>query len=194
MVGNKNRLYELVFHEPLEELVNGEAADELTLGLNPVFFQFGLQVLVAHGHEVEARIFLQRLRDLHAPPGGLEADFLPLAGYRGAADNRKGGFFDYLFRDRHHVVKIRIGLVELKHGEFRIVSAVDPFVAEALADFIDPVADARGEALEIWLQGYAQVERGVKGVVAPADRRGRGAAVHRLEDRGFNPEKILFVP
>ena len=44
-----------------------------------------------------------------------------------------------IFGEDHHVVVVPIGGIGLEHGEFRIVGAIDPFIAKDFADFKDAI-------------------------------------------------------
>ena len=47
------------------------------------------------------------------------------------------------FGEVHHVVVVRVGLVELQHGELGIVLGGDALVAEVAVDLVDAVEAAR---------------------------------------------------
>ena len=93
----------------------------------------------------------------------------------------------------HHVVVVGVGLVELQHGELRIVGPVHALVPEVVADLVDPLEAAHQEPLEVQLVGDPQVERHVQRIVVGDERPGRGAAVERLQDRGLDLEKPPLV-
>ena len=94
---------------------------------------------------------------------------------------------DQFLGQRHQVVIIRVGLVELEHRELRIVLRRDAFVAEVAIDLIDAVESADDEALEIELGGDAEEEVDVEGVVM-GDERTR----HRAAGDGLHHGRLDF--
>ena len=76
----------------------------------------------------------------------------------------------------HHAVVIRVRLVQLHEGEFRVVAGVQTFVAEHSADLIDPLQSADDQPLQIELQRNAQTEILIQCVEVRFKRSGRGAA------------------
>src|SRR5918995_155660 len=100
---------------------------------------------------------------------------------------------DQVLGQTHHVGVIGIGLVQLEHGEFRIVSPVHPFVSEVVADFVYPLQSADQQPLEIQLIGYSEVQRHVQGVVMRDERLSRRASVQGLKNRGFHFQKAALV-
>ena len=93
----------------------------------------------------------------------------------------------------HHVGVVGVRLVELQHGELRIVGPVHALVPEVVPDLVDPLEPADQQPLEIELVGDAQVQRHVQRVVVGHERPRRGAAVERLQDRGLDLEKPALV-
>ena len=93
----------------------------------------------------------------------------------------------------HHVVVVGVGLVELEHGELRIVGPVHALVPEVVADLVDPLEPAHQQPLEVQLVRDAQVQRHVQRVVVGDERPRRGAAVQRLQDRRLDLEEAALV-
>ncbi len=88
---------------------------------------------------------------------------------------------------------ILIGHIELHHGEFGIVRAVDALVAKIFADLIDAFKAADDEALQIELISDAQIKRHVERIVM-GDEGPRGrAAVEGLQHRRLHLEIALAV-
>ena len=63
-----------------------------------------------------------------------------------AVEMGDGGAVDFLgdeddefFAELHQVVVVRVGLVELEHGELGVVAGADAFVAEVAVDLVDTV-------------------------------------------------------
>ena len=44
---------------------------------------------------------------------------------------------DKLLGNLHHVLKITVGLIDLKHGEFRVMPCRDTFITEITVDLIN---------------------------------------------------------
>jgi hypothetical protein len=71
-------------------------------------------------------------------------------------------------------VVVRVGLVELEHGELGVVLGADAFVAEVAVDLVDAVEAADDQALEVELGRDAQEEIEIERVVVRLE--GRAAA------------------
>ena len=93
----------------------------------------------------------------------------------------------------HHRRVVAKGLVELEHGEFGRVVLVDAFVAEILADLVDPLEPAGNQPLEIELIGNAQVEGLIERVVVRREWPRRRTAVERLKHRSLDFEVSVGV-
>ena len=76
----------------------------------------------------------------------------------------------------HHGVVVAVGLVGLEHGELGVVAAGEALVAEVASDLEDLVDAADEEALEVELEGDAEVELAAEGVVPGLEGLGGGSA------------------
>ena len=86
----------------------------------------------------------------------------------------------------HQAAIIRVGLIELQHGELGVVPRGDAFVAEVAVDLVDPLQAAHHQPLQIQLRRDAQVEVDIQRVVMRDKRTRRGAAVERLHHGRFH--------
>ena len=91
----------------------------------------------------------------------------------------------------HHAAVIAVGLVNLQHGEFRIVTPRKSLVAEIPSDLENPVNPSNKEALQVQLEGDAQVKWTVQGIEMRGEWPGRCPTCLGLKDRGFHLDKIL---
>ena len=109
-----------------------------------------------------------------------------------AADGvgRRGG---HLLDHRHDVVVVDVGLVGLEHRELGVVLEADALVAEVLADLVDAVDAADDAALEVQLDGDAQVEVALELVVVRDEGSRQGAAVERLQHRRLDLDEAALV-
>jgi hypothetical protein len=82
-----------------------------------------------------------------------------------------------IFGQAHHVVVVRVGLIELEHGEFRIVGPVHALVPKVVPNFIYPLDSSDQQPLEIQLVRDAQVERHVQRIVVGDKWLSRGTAI-----------------
>ena len=97
-------------------------------------------------------------------------------------------------RQIHQALIIRVGLIELEHGELRIVLSRDPFVAEIAIDFVDPVQAADNQPLQIQLRRDAQIQIHIERVVMRDERARRRASIDRLHHRRFDFYKSTLIP
>src|SRR5437763_912545 len=93
----------------------------------------------------------------------------------------------------HRVVVVRVRLVPLEHRELWVVLERDTFVAEVLANLVDPFEPADDEPLEVELSGNAEVERLAELIVHCRERPCEGAAVARLQNRCLDLNESVRV-
>ena len=82
-------------------------------------------------------------------------------------------------------------LIGLEHRELGAVRGVDALVAEDPADLVDAVGAAHHDALEVQLEGDAQVHVDVEGVQVGGEGPRRRAAVQGLEHRPLDLQVAL---
>src|SRR6185312_5041534 len=97
------------------------------------------------------------------------------------------------FDQGHHVGVVGVGLVQLEHGEFRVVPGRDALVAEDPADLEHLFQPAHDQAFEVQLLGDAQVEIDVQGVVVGDERPGRGPTGDGVEDGRLHLDEAALL-
>ena len=112
-----------------------------------------------------------------------EVDGLPTDLDDGRAEGVAGGLHDQRLGEVHHVGDVGVGLVGLHHRELGVVARREALVAEDPADLEHAVHAADDQPLEVQLEGDAQVQRHVEGVVVGDERLGVGAAGVDVHDR-----------
>ncbi len=100
---------------------------------------------------------------------------------------------EHLLGQGHEVAVVRVGLVELEHGELGIVLRRDALVAEVPVDLVDAIEPADHQPLEVQLGRDAEVELHVERVVVGDEGLGGCAAWNRLHHRGLDLEKAAGV-
>ena len=100
---------------------------------------------------------------------------------------------EQLLGELHEVVVVRVGLVELQHGEFGVVLGGGPLVPERAVDLVHAFEPAHHQPLEVELRGDAQVQRHVEGVVVGDERPRGGAAGDGLHHRRLDLEEAARV-
>ena len=194
VVADEGRLDERVFDKLFEQL-------EHDFAVAPVVLEFDL---VHDGERLElffARLVVDRLAeclghkfvDAGAAPFGLEVDLSAVA----AGDDRTADGPRRIDHERageigHRVVGA-VCLVDLEHHELGVVRVVDAFVAECLADLVNPVDAADEGALEVEFDRDAQQHVFVEGVDVGAERTRGSAAVGVLEDRRLDLDEVVTV-
>ena len=92
-----------------------------------------------------------------------------------------------------HVVVRRVRLVRLEHRELRVVPGRQPFVAEHTTDLVHARVPADEQALEMQLDGDAQVHVGMQRVPVRAVRHRGAATGDRLQDGRLDLEKRALL-
>ena len=119
-------------------------------------------------------------------------DLLTLIFNGGRAENLFPEPRNQLFRQPNEVGIVRVGDVELQHGELRVVNGGDPLVPEVSVDLEDAGKASHDQPLEIQLRGNPKVEIHAEGVVMGDERSSRGATGNRLHHRRLDFEEPLF--
>src|SRR5207245_845858 len=86
----------------------------------------------------------------------------------------------------------RIRLVDLEHRVLRSMPAVHPLIAEDVANLVDALEATHDQALQVQLQGDAQVKLHVQGVVERLERSGQAATRDGLQDRRLHLHEIAL--
>ena len=142
---------------------------------------------------VDAGILLDGLRHRHARPRAFHVDFLALILNLERAADLLGHIDIHLFDEIHDLMIIRIRLIQLDRGEFRVVAGIHALVAEDTADFVHLVKAADDQALEVQLSLDAQIHRDIQRVVMRHKRAGIRADFDRLKNRRIDLQEALCV-
>src|ERR1035437_1171945 len=106
---------------------------------------------------------------------------------------RAGGVDDERLGELTHPVEIGVRLVRLEHGELGVVARREALVAKDATELVHALVAADEEALEVQLDGDAQVDVGVQRVPVGDERLGVRTAGNRLQDRGLDLEESASV-
>ena len=87
----------------------------------------------------------------------------------------------------------RIGLVELNHGEFRVVFRGNSFVSKCSSKFINSLKPSDDKSFKVKLGSYSQVKVHVKSVVMSNKRFCGRTSRDRVKHGGLYFQKIPFV-
>ena len=104
----------------------------------------------------------------------------------GLAAHFHGEELEQLLDQGQHVVVVSVGPIELHLRKLGIVSPVQTFVAEVLADFEDLLQPADDQPLQVQLVGNPHEHLLFEHVVERLKRPRRGPAVNRLQDWRFD--------
>ncbi len=110
----------------------------------------------------------------------------------GAAQDQLRQFAEQFFGQVHVVFVVGVGLVELQHGELRVVPGRDAFVAEVAVDLEDLFEAADHEALEVQLRRDPQEHFHVQRVVVGFERLGCGTPGDGLQHRRFHFKEVTL--
>ena len=110
-----------------------------------------------------------------------------------AAAELLGEVADHAFDQVRHLLKIGVGPVSLKHGELRIVTAADAFVAEVAVEFEHTGETAHEQPFQIQLGGDAQIHLLIERIEVSLKRARSGTAGHVLHHRCFDFQEVAAV-
>ncbi|MNS62151.1 hypothetical protein D3C72_952010 [compost metagenome] len=109
-----------------------------------------------------------------------------LVGQHGTAARIDRGLADQVLGEVHQPAVVRVGRVELHHGELGVVARAHPFVAEVAVDLEHTLEAADDQALQVQLGRDAHEHLHVQRIVVRDERLGRGAARDRVQHRRFH--------
>src|SRR5690242_9857591 len=92
-----------------------------------------------------------------------------------------------------HVAVVGVGLIQLEHGEFRIMRPIHPLVAEVMPDLVYPLEPSYQEAFEVELVGDSEIEPHIERIVVSYERSGSRSPIQRLQHRSLHLQKSAFV-
>ena len=128
-----------------------------------------------------------------ANEGLAKVEHLVAVRHVGGAQHRLRQLTEQLFGQVHVVAVVRVGLIELEHGEFRVVAGRDALVAEVAVDLEDLLKATHNQTLEVQLRRDTQEHRHIQRVVVGFKGFGRCATRDGLQHRGFNFEEAAVV-
>ena len=162
--------------QSLHRIVGGEVGHRW---FSPGFLRPELDDGFAHGHA--------------APVGSVPIDLLitPLC-FRCSVDVF-GRLLNEVLGQVHDLAKIRICLIELKHGELGVPAPAQPLVAEVAVDLVDAIEPTHRKPLEIKLGRDAKIQVDVERVVMCDEWLRHGAARDGLHHGSLDLDETLRV-
>ena len=112
--------------------------------------------------------------------------------HRGAV-HRQRHLLDEVLGQLHQVVIVGVGLVELEHGELRIVLGRNTFVTKVAIDLIDPVQTAHHQPLQIEFGRDTQVQRQIQRIMVSAKGPGGCSSGDGLHHRGLHLDVSALI-
>src|SRR5690606_18488772 len=151
------------------------------------------QAHLIHRIEVEPRPRRQLTRVVDPGPWRSEVELLPLVGeYRGTGHRLHQPGVHVLYQSQN-VEVVLASPVQLEHRVFGVVFIADALVAEVAADLVDGLEAADYQALQVQLEGDAQVEVMVEGVVMGDERPRVCATRYGLQHRRLHLEEPAVI-
>src|SRR5664279_766382 len=114
-------------------------------------------------------------------------NFVPIEVRDGCAVDVARHLRQHLGGEVHHVAIVRVGHVELQHGELGIVLRRDALVAEVAINLVDAVHAADHQPLQVKLGRNAQIQIDVERVVVGDER-----LCHRAAGDGMHHRRLDF--
>ena len=197
VLGDEHRLDQVRFDRLAEERVDLHAPGwlERHRGVEPVLLDGALQaghVARLVGGDVNAAGVEDGLAHGEPRPRRPQVD-LVAAEVRDETAHGFGGRAHERLDHGHDVVVVDVGFVGLEHRELGVVLEAHALVAEVLAHLVDAVDAADDAALEVELDGDAQVEVALELVVVGHEGPRHGAAVERLQDGRLDLDEAALV-
>ena len=143
------------------------------------------QVAGVIAHEVDAGGFLHQVVHRRPAPGPLAQvdQLVAVLNLERSAVSAFGAVADHLLGQLEHVRDVRVRLVHLDAGKFRVVPGADALVAEDAAHLVHALEAPDDEPLEVQLRGDAQRQVHAERVVKGVEWLGVGAPRASLQNR-----------
>lgn len=203
--GDEGRVDTLLLDPLTNELVKktsvglgGRAVDLVfsTKRLQEVVGLLGVELITRR--ELLAGNPLELGNHLNPPPGTLPVDVVDLArlcvvlGLVSTGDllDHSG---DEVFSDRHHVVGIAVGPVELASGELGVVGKIDSLVSELAANLVHTLETTHNQHLQVQLRRDTHEQIHVVLVVVSDERLSGGTTGNGVHHGGLDLDEIALV-
>ena len=165
MVHDEGGLDHLVFAELVEEEVDDVALLVTVLILDVALVGQLLGLFISSDLvKIDAGLFLDGVDHGQAAERLAQVDLGAVIGDGSGSADFLGQEAVHVLGQIHHAVVVGVGLIELHEGELGVMTGVKAFVAEDTTDLIDALEAADDQALEVELQGNAELEVLVQGV------------------------------
>ena len=149
VVEQERRLNQVGAHELLQHLVDDSRPDRIAGDIGPGRARRSQETgLVRERRVVDTAGLPDRITQRDPRERRAQVDLDAIVGETWFAEDVDRYLPDQLLGHRHDLLVVGVGLVPLQHGEFRLVVAVHPFVAEVLADFVDALEATDDQPLQ----------------------------------------------
>ena len=194
MLGQEGRLDQVFFYKGVKEQIQNIALLVAFLILDSLRFGGGSCFLQRMDlMEIHAAVLLHRFR--HGDPCKRlsEIDLGPVVGDNGRTQNLLRHMTVQVFRQIHHAVEVRIGLVQLHQGKLGVVLCIHPLIAEDPADFVDLFQTAYDQPLQVQFQGNSQLQVLIQCIEMGQERTCGGASSVLHQHGRLHFEEALFI-
>ena len=148
--------------------------------------QFGDCVVIVR---IDSSVFRKQLVVCFPLERQGKIDLFVAPGQRRLATDRFDRIGNNILGEVHHRVVIAVGLIDLHHGEFRIVLGAGSLVAIDSTHFENPFHTADHQTLEMQLQRNSHVELHVQSVVMSLEGPCRRSTGDSVQSRSFDLDK-----
>ncbi len=193
IIGNEGRVHQVVLHEALEKPVDHLSPAQFGVHFEAPFAAYRREFPGRHPGDVDTGVLAYGIEHGQPRPWRGQIDGPVLVRMVQRAVDVLEDADEEALHEVHDVPVIDVGDIELQHGEFGIVRAIDPFVAEIVTDFVHALQAAHDETLQVEFVGYAHEQRHVEGLVMGLERPRKGATVQGLKYGRFDFDETLAV-
>ena len=192
--GNEGGIFQAVFHRLLEDLDLHLAQPVTILERNTQpGGDFTGAVRVRQLGGIHIRIKMQNgIEYRHPGKRFTKIVHISLIGHIRGAQYRLGQGTQHVLGQVHQVMVITVCLIELQHGEFRIMPGGEAFITEVTVDLEHLLEAAYHQPLQVQFRRNAQVHVQVQAVVMGDEGARGGAAGDHLQHRGFGFHKVFL--
>ena len=194
-MGDESRLDQVAFDRLFEDFQQqfAPAVGRFDVDLEPRAVR-GKRIAVAAVGSGDVRIaFAYRVFHFPALERRAQLDGAPIPFNLVRTDGLARNVADHAFGQVHDLDVRGVGLVQLKHGEFRIMASAYSLIAEVAIDLVHALKPADHEALEVQLRCDAQEQIEIQRVVMRGERAGGGAAGDVMHHRCFHFQKTPCI-
>ena len=150
MIQHECGLYQVLFHKFFKKQIQNIPLLMAFFVMNALFIRYFFRLFrILNQIKVHARIFLHGINHSNPLEGAAQIYFNPAIGNCCRAAHLLCYVPEHVLGQIHHSIVVRIGLIKFHQCKFRVMSGIQPFIAEYPPDLINAFQAAHNQSLQV---------------------------------------------